>query len=108
MSTTDSLIRRVEAMHRRAAQYGEGDPNLSFELADAFRALDLEAVKVSQSFITDLLASLRELVERWRATGAEKDRYHAVMGIGWTVCANELATLLDAPVESLHPDNASD
>ena len=35
MSSTDSLIRRVEAMHRRAAQYGEGDPNLSFELAAA-------------------------------------------------------------------------
>lgn len=42
-SNHDALISRVEAMHRRAAQYGEGDPNLSFELADEFQAINAHA-----------------------------------------------------------------
>ena len=37
---------------------------------------------------------LHSLVERWRQKGAQIDSFHATMGIGYKVCANELEAAL--------------
>lgn len=38
--------------------------------------------------------ALAQLVERWRAEGLQINSFHATMGTGYTVCADELEALL--------------
>lgn len=40
---------------------------------------------------------LRKLIAKWRQKAAVVDSFHATMGTGWTICANELETLLADP-----------
>lgn len=52
---------------------------------------------------SDSLLPLREalegLIAKWRAEGARIDTFHATMGTGWKVCADNLRlTLLDSEV----------
>jgi hypothetical protein len=42
-------------------------------------------------------AALEALVAKWRNEGAVKDTFHATMGIGWKVCADDLEAALAAP-----------
>jgi hypothetical protein len=44
--------------------------------------------------MSDPLASIRALIDKWQREGAIKDTFHATMGIGWKVCAEELSAVL--------------
>ena len=52
--------------------------------------------------------ALRALIVKWRANGARIDGFHATMGIGWKVCADELAAALHEHGRSYYdaPSNA--
>jgi len=52
----------------------------------------------------DMIRSLRDLVERWRAEAALVDSFHATMGSGWKACAAEVADLLAVPDHPLRAD----
>jgi len=53
--------------------------------------------------------TLTALVEKWRAKAAQVDAFHATMGTGYWVCAQELADTLSAlggtPTCVSYPDN---
>lgn len=57
-------------------------------------ALTAQLAKAEATLAAPGAATLRTLIDKWRATGAVKDTYHATMGIGWKVCADDLAILL--------------
>ena len=43
---------------------------------------------------SDLRLALQRLISQWREKAAVTDSFHATMGIGWKVCADELEALL--------------
>lgn len=47
---------------------------------------------------------LRALVATWRAKGAGVDVWHAVMGIGWKACADELEVALNLATDARQQD----
>ncbi len=46
--------------------------------------------------MTDRVETLKALVEQWRAKEAVINSWHATMGNGWRVCADELSALIAA------------
>jgi len=49
---------------------------------------------MTQQESTALVEGIQRLIEEWRQEAAIKDSFHATMGIGWKVCADELEARL--------------